>query len=230
MAGLVLLQSGASVPENVSRTMLALTCFMIFVHSRPFVLIYISLFRALMIILPIGVTSFVFNVFFGKMCQDIYKDVDQWKYFSNFRDIVLTTFQLFTSEGWEVIMWNLSHSTNVGTAFLFCVYVFISSLLFGQLILGVIAGVFQEVAQFSSTRIHALVAPHLSGLSDGRSEALLGDFSTLSYQLSHLHESIEHLGGSNSPPVHRIESSNNGTLHENEQESSSVEGRELLPL
>ena len=45
-------------------------------------------------------------------------------------------FQLFVGEGWEGIAWDVALGTNYGSNLLFIVYVFFSTLLFGQLVLG----------------------------------------------------------------------------------------------
>jgi len=198
--GLGMLQSDSTVPQNVSRTLLSATCFLTFVHSKHFNAVTNMLSRALMCVVPFFSTMLVFALLFGKFCQDVYgADVDVNSYFGDLRDILVTTFRIFTAEGWHEIMWQLSSRTNLGTTALFCAYVFISSLLLGQLILGVIITISEDVLSFKSMRMHKLIAPYLKGLEDHEQKAFLINFFTVSCQLFHILEEIHQLQSGRCP-------------------------------
>jgi len=201
LVGMILLLSKPdNVHVNISRTLTSTTCFLVFVHGKHFFLILATLVRALALVAPFFATMGVLAILFGKMCQDIYgSDIDTNDRYQSLKTIVLTGFQLFTGCGWHEVMWEFTSQSNFGTTALFCVYMFVSSLLFGQLILGVVISISEEVLEFKSVRVNKLVTSHLKGLQEYQREAFLKSFYAVSCQLAHINEEIHRLGKGKTP-------------------------------
>jgi len=205
--GLALLYNESDgVADNVSRTLLSTTCLLTLFHGSYFRVALTVLSRALTFAGPFFATVSILALGFGKLCHDLYEDVDE-QYFTDLKGIVLTTFRLFTTSGWHNIMWYFIEQTNMATAILFSAYMFIVSLLFGQLILGIIISISQQVLSFKSIRMHKLVPPYLQGLQRHERRALLNDFKLISAQLAHIHEEIYQLRHGRAPIDRTLESS-----------------------
>jgi len=190
-------------PDNISRTLTSATCFLIFVHSKHLFLVVALLTRALLLVGPFFATIGVLAVLFGKICQDLYgPDIDTNQRFQDLKEIVLTTFQLFTGCSWHAIMWEISSRTHLGSTALFCSYQFVSSLLFGQLILGVIISISEEILGFKSIRINKLVTPYLKDLEEHQRDAFLRAFYGIGLQLAHIHEEIYQLKQTGRAPIY----------------------------
>lgn len=196
----LLLSSPENVHINIARTLTSATCFLIFVHSKHLFLVAAVLVRALALVAPFFGTMGVLALIFGKICQDLYgPDVDLNRRFQDLKEIVLTTFQLFTACGWPGLMWEFTSKTNLGTSALFCAYMFVSSLLFGQLVLGVIISISEEVLSYKSIRFMKPVHRYLVDLPEHERDAFLKAIYRIGFQLAHIHQEIYQLTHRSSP-------------------------------
>jgi len=196
LTGMVLILTGSDViPQNLQRGLLASTCFMVFTHSRPLRMQLRSLLYAVRWCWPFIATMLVGMAMFGRLCQDVfsYPEVDHMGYFKDFKSILLTTFQIFTGNGWNSIMWDLFFQTNLVTTLLFCVYFFLNVLLVGQLVLGVIISVFSEITSSPSMRIYSALEPFLQNIPAKERETLMEDFLLINFRLYWIHEKIDDL-------------------------------------
>jgi len=194
VGGALLLIKPDNIHVNLSRFATSLTCFLVFLHSKHLFLVVAVLVRALALVGPFAGTMAVIALMFGKLCQDLYgPDVDTNERFQDLKQIILTTFQLFTGCGWPGVMWEFTSKTNLGTTTLFCVYMFLSNLLFGQLILGVIISISEQVLGYKSIRFMKPLQHYICDLPEHQAEALLRATYRLGFELAPIHREIYRL-------------------------------------
>jgi hypothetical protein len=105
-------------------------------------------------------------------------------------------FWLLVGEGWQLIFYDVAWQTNNATMFLFMAYRFFSGLLIGQLLIGVVITVYNEVTEIaasSSIRVYDAVEPLIRNLNTGDRETLIDDFVYLNWRLFAVHQRIERL-------------------------------------
>ena len=90
-------------------------------------------------------------------------------------------------------MWYFHFQTHFGTTILFCIYVFINTLLCAQLLLGFIITVSQNVDSYPSVTIYEALKSVTSRLPEKEKETLIEDFLTINFKLMELHEAIDNL-------------------------------------
>lgn len=188
--GIDLLGETYVVEQRYQRTMVGFTASFVFTRSRHFARMVNTMSRSLQACWPFIFTALLVMLAFGELCELLYKDADTPPYFTTTSRSFTTVFQIFVGE-WTEIMWDISVVTNYGTTLLFVVYAFFSTLLFGQLVLGVIISVFVEADSFASSRIYDAIVPVYQNLNETEREALVADFLTINYRLIHIHEQIE---------------------------------------
>ena len=133
-------------------------------------------------------TQLMAMMFFSLMCRDLFGSTTV--HFADFGMALTTTFRLFVGEGWHYIMYDTAEHTSNATKFLFMLYVFFSTLLFGQLVLGVIIAVFGEVKSFSSPRLYDALKPLNNNLNESERARLFSDFLKINWILMGIHEKI----------------------------------------
>jgi len=180
------------IEKNYQRTLVALTTLFVFTRSRYFSRMVKTMQKSLSVCWPFVLTALLSMLAFSTLCGFLYKDLGT-AYFASTITSFFTAFQLSLGEGWDKVMWDVSHATNYATTLLFVVYVFFSTLLFGQLVLGVIIAVFVEADSFASSRVYNTLQPISGNLNEAEREALMEDFLRINYQLLDIHEHIEKL-------------------------------------
>ena len=182
--------------ERYTRTMIGLTASLVITRSRHFSRTLHTVKVALHSCLPFIATSFIIMMVFSQLCEDLYKEKTELgaipPYFSTPYKSFTTTFQLFVGEGWEDIAWDVALATHYGSNLLFIVYVFFTTLLFGQLVLGLVIAVFVETSEFSSTRVYDAIDDVYQNLAADEKERLFEDFRIINYLLHDVHEAIQY--------------------------------------
>jgi hypothetical protein len=133
---------------------------------------------------------FLIMLCFGNICQDAYREYDKSGYFSNLKATVATALRLFFGEGWSAIMWEFHFETNFATSLLFCLYVFLCTLLLFQLVLGFIITVSSSVDDAPTQSIYDCLSRFREGLTEREYASLYKDFLTINYQMYDLHAKI----------------------------------------
>ena len=138
-------------------------------------------------------TMLVIMTVFSLMARDLYGDIteDGYLLFPDFVRSFITMFRLFIGEGWHGIMYEAANgSDNTAKAF-FMLYTFLVTMLFGQLLVGVIISQYQDVEQVISMRVFSTIERLCQDLSANEKEQLMEDFLAVNYRLMHIHEEID---------------------------------------
>jgi len=187
---------GVVVEVRIQRLLVGITVILVFSRSRQFLRMINMMNKSISSCWPFIATMIIVMLAFGQLCETLFKDSDIPPYFSDPWKSFTTTIQLFVGEGWNSIMWDVGQATNYASTLLFIAYVFFSTLLFGQLVLGVIIAVFCEAESFPSVRIYEAIAPIYHALNETERETLIEDFLKINYLLVDVHEQIEKLNDS----------------------------------
>jgi len=180
---------------NKGRGVVVCTTLLVIPHSRYFASM------ATLLTLSIGACSsfllsmLVVLMLFAEAFHQIYKDVptEDGPYFESFAQSMRMMFRIFTGEGWSSIMYDVAYETSEASKFLFMAYVFCSTMLFGQLVLGVIISVYDEIVTFTSTAIYGTLAPLYSHLNSKERGRIISDFMTVNCLLFDLHDKVQEL-------------------------------------
>jgi len=177
---------------NVERFILSLTCLMVFTRNPYFGQMLSQLSRSVIVCYPYLAITFITLLAFAQVCRDVYHDSDPKGYFKDLGTSMVYMLQIWTGNGFG-IMWDQWFYTNYASALLFNAYQFFQALLFSNLVLGVIIGIFSEVEASGSARVYdALRALNLD-MTEAEKEGLLADFLSINWMLLHVHSKIDAL-------------------------------------
>jgi len=120
---------------------------------------------------PIGITLGVVILVYSSLALLLFRDYGITSdtgnpYFSELGTSVFTHFQLFIGEGWHDIMYSAIGATDSTAAVYFISYTLVVTILFGNLILGVIIDVYNEVDKVDCIDLHDTLELTFQGLSD----------------------------------------------------------------
>jgi len=189
------IQDGTVLGERYERLFLASTSLLVLTLSPYFAKALNALYLSILATMPFGGTMVCIMLIFSEMLQDLYKDNPRIPegYFSDFGKSFQLVFWIFLGENWNGVMWDVQQATHHGTTVLFIVYTFASTLLFAQLVLGVIIAVYSDIAGFLSPRLYIILKPLYSELSEAEKHRLMQNFLKINYLLKPIHEKIEEL-------------------------------------
>jgi hypothetical protein len=228
------------VEERYERFALASTALMVLTYSPYFTKMLNTCFLAIGVCTPFALTMCCIILLFSQLCVDLYKKNPKIPngYFENFGISFVSIFWLFLGENFPDIMWDVASTTNAASTVLFVVFVFLSTLLFCQLVLGVVIGVYLEIAEFLSPRLYTALKPLYLGISDAEKERLVEDFLQINHLLLPLHERIEALsqegGGSDrtwlDPNYKKIGSTKQDTIMDLASQALDAAGEVVVPM
>jgi len=180
------------------RAVLSGACLVVFTYSRHFRSMVRTLSVALLSCLPFMATMLVIFMAFALIFIELYGETPtiNGPYFSHFGLAMIYMFRLFVGEGWYAIMYDIAYHSSLATMALFMAYVFCSTLLFGQLVLGVIISVYDEVTTFNSPMMYATLAPLYRTYNTTDQGRLVEDLVTVNYDLMGVHTLIQELSDS----------------------------------
>ena len=190
------------LPVRLERTFLSFTVLLVFTHSRQFSRTLHTFVMTLAAVMPYVLTMCTTAMVFGLFCVDMFAGkgivgyLDGKEHFPDFGHSIATMFRLFVGEGWHLIFYDVAWKTSHATMFLFMAYRFFSGLLIGQLLIGVVITVYNEVTEIAarnSIRVYDAVEPMVRNLRMGDRDALIEDFVYLNWRLFDVHCGIERL-------------------------------------
>jgi len=178
-----------------SRPLMVCTALLVIPRSRYFASMFHLLALSILECLPYIGMMLIVMMLFAQGFHDLYghAKAHNVSYFSSFHESLRTMFQLFTGQSWHNIMLEVAHETSEAAKFVFMAYVFCSTLLFGQLVLGIIISVYDEIVTFTSTAIYTTLAPLYRHLSTKERSRIISDFLTINCMLSDIHNKIQFL-------------------------------------
>lgn len=184
------------IGERYERFCVAATCIMVLTHSPYFAKAISDCYIAIGAFLPFGGLMLCIMLFFSELCIDLYKEDPKIPgHFTDFGKSFMTTFWIFLGDDWNSVMWDVQVATSYASTILFVCYVFASTMLFAQLVLGIIIGVYCEIAEFLSPRLYLALKPLYGALSDAEKQRMIKDFLAINTRLGPIHEKIEELRG-----------------------------------
>jgi len=176
----------------VERFLLSLTCLMVFTRNPYFGQMLSQLSRSMIVCYPYLAITFLTLVAFAQVCRDVYHGSDPKGYFKDLGTSMVYMLQIWTGNGFG-IMWDQWFYTNFASALLFNGYMFFQAMLFSNLVLGVIIGVFSEVEAIGSARVFDALSGLNRDMTEAEKEILLADFLSINWQLLHVHSKIDEL-------------------------------------
>lgn len=194
---------GASpfVEKNVTRFVASLTCLMVFTRSRNFARMFHTGVKAVQACRDILLAMVVIMCLFALTSRDLFADTteDGVPVFDRFSKSMTTMFRLFIGEGWHSVMYAASDNTTGASKFFFMVYVFLVTMLFGQLLVGVIINLYQEVSQVTSSRVYDVLHHIYRNCSERERERIMEDLLEINWRLADIHAAIERITQGNIP-------------------------------
>jgi len=187
------------------RGLLASSALLVIPHSRYFASMATLLSLSVAACMPFLATMLVIMMLFAQAFHELYVDTptEDGPFFSSFGQSLRTMFRLFTGESWHAIMYDIAYETNDSAKFLFMAYVFASTLLFGQLVLGIIISVYDEIVTFTTTTIYSTLVPLYGHLNTKERSRIISDFMTINCLLMDVHARIEELSSTEASSVGR---------------------------
>lgn len=184
--------------ERFSRGMIGMSVLLVVTRSRHFSRNLHTMKVAIKTCFKYIGVAFIVMLAFAQLCEELYQPLTDRQdippsYFGTPYKSFYTSFMIFIGEGWDGIMWDVGQQTNYGSNLLFMVYVFFVNMLFAQLLLGMVVGVFIDTNQFSSTRIYDAIDHIHEHLTSDERDCLIEDLCTINYLLVDVHEWIQYL-------------------------------------
>jgi len=187
------------LPKNLSRTMLAATCWFVFIRSVTFGRMLHTMSLSFWSCTPYLLTMFIIMMIASIAARDLYHDKayeeDGSALFPDFTRSFITMFRLFIGEGWHGVMYAAAYNTNAASKYFFMMYTFLVTMLFGQLLLGVIISQYQNVEEVISTRVFLVVQQVAEGgsSSSAEREQVMDEFLSINYKMFGIHTEIDRI-------------------------------------
>eukprot|EP00656_Telonema_subtile_P052056 TRINITY_DN7148_c0_g2_i1.p1 TRINITY_DN7148_c0_g2~~TRINITY_DN7148_c0_g2_i1.p1 ORF type:complete len:576 (-),score=141.01 TRINITY_DN7148_c0_g2_i1:230-1957(-) len=131
---------------------------------------------------PLVVSLFVLMLLYAIASTDMFgggPKEDGIELFGTYTNSLTTCFRLFVGEGWHNIMYSTSDATTEASRFWFCSYIFLVGMLGGELFVGVIISLYNDVEQISSPRVFAVLEPVFREFSPEERDTLIQDMLEL---------------------------------------------------
>ena len=148
---------------------------------------------------PIVTSLFVIACLYGRAALDAFGDkavnndgLDNIvAYFSTYSRSLSTFFRIFIGEGWAAIMYSASDATTGAARVFFFSFTMLATVLFAQLIIGVIVKLFAEVKRLDSEQLYSCLSD-FTGTDDATARhAIENDILKLNTVLLPLHEALD---------------------------------------
>jgi len=187
------------LPMNLSRSMMAATCWLVFVRSASFARMLHTFSLSFQSCTPYLVTMLIIMMICSITARDLYHDKafeeDGTALFSTFTYSFITMFRLFIGEGWHGIMYAAAYNTSSASKYFFMLYTFLVTMLFGQLLIGVIISQYQAVEEVVSTRVFLVhqtcCETNVSNAEE--KEQTMDDFLAINHRLYGIHNEINRI-------------------------------------
>ena len=115
-------------------------------------------------------------------------------FFETYKRALSTFFRLFLGEGWTAVMYSASNATTEGARVFFVTFTLLCSLLFAQLIIGVIVNLFTDVQRLNSEQLYSCLSEFTDTANRGERGAIEDDVLLLNTTMLPLHEALDMFG------------------------------------
>jgi len=188
---------GELVGTNLSRFMVSSTVWILFwtsyLYRSMLHTFWLSVKASFMFLITMWVVMSLFafaavQLFEGKANHDDGSDL-----FPNYFTTMVRCFRLFIGEGWHGIMYAVADNSTGAAKYFFMLYTFLITMLFGQLLVGVIISMFQLVTGLKSKRVYNAVEEMSGHMSKAERDGLIEAFLDINWKLFELHDEIYYL-------------------------------------
>jgi len=172
---------------NCARFLVCWSCLLVLTRSKIFAKIVTTLSFSLNATLPYLCTMIIIMFTYAILAQDLFEETaledDGSKLFPNFVMSCFTMWRLFIGEGWHGIMYSATDNTSSASKFFFMSYTFIATMLFGQLLVGVIISMYNDVDGIRYDRVYRIIEPLWRMCNQDEKEQLLEDLLEINWRL-----------------------------------------------